>query len=117
MQKCNGIIAPKAQSTERFRKPKLPLLGLIGLAAGTVFATGAAKAGCLTGQPSVCSSTINADGQVGTTSYTSLPFASSIYGQSWGSSPGLIFNNLFWQVGKNFTNANTMKAARQYADK
>jgi hypothetical protein len=64
----------------------------------------------------VCSQTINADGQVGNTSYSSLPFASSIYAQSWGSSPGLMFNNLFWQVGTNFTNANTMTAARQFAN-
>ena len=80
-------------------------------------AAGTAEAGCLASQPTICSATINADGQVGGTSYSSLPFVSGIYGQSWGSSPGLIFNNLFWQVGKNFTNSSTMTAARQYADK
>jgi hypothetical protein len=117
METRDSIIAPQAQSTVTSQKLKAPLLALLGLAASMTLAPAAAHAGCLANQPSVCSATINADGQVGNTSYTSLPFVSSIYGQSWGSSPGLIYNNLFWQVGKNFTNANTMKAARQYADK
>jgi hypothetical protein len=92
------------------------------LAAATLFsaaflASPAVKAGCLVSQPSVCSQTINADGMVGNTSYRSLPFASSIYAQSWGSSPDLAPTNLFWQYGQNFTNGSTMLAARQYANK
>jgi hypothetical protein len=78
--------------------------------------SGSAKAACLANQPKICSPTINAQGQVGLTSYTSLPFASSIYGQSWGSSPQLAPGNLFWSSGTNFTNAITMLAARQYAN-
>src|SRR6185437_11087059 len=117
MQKRNGITARAAQTTSAVKKATPSLLGLGALAASAVLMAGTAQAGCLAGQSSICSSTINADGQVGTTSYSTLPFASSIYGQSWGSSPGLIFNNLFWNVGKNFTNSSTMLAARQYADK
>ena len=117
MKKRNGITAPGAQSTSPVKKATRSLLSLAALGASAVLMAGTAEAGCLAGQSSVCSPTINGDGQVGTTSYTSLPFASSIYGQSWGSSPGLIFNNLFWNVGKNFTNSATMLAARQYADK
>src|ERR1700743_2633473 len=116
MEKRDGIIAPEAQPQKVRRKSNLSLFGLAGLAASAVLAAGTAGAGCLAGQPSICSPTINADGQVGGASYTSLPFVTSIYGQSWGSSPGLIYNNLFWQVGTNFTNSNTMLAARQYAD-
>jgi hypothetical protein len=87
------------------------------LTAAAALAAEPGMAGCLSGMPSICSATINADGQVGGTNYNSLPFISSVYGQSWGSSPGLIFNNLFWNVGTNFTNSSTMTAARQYADK
>ncbi len=90
--------------------------GLAGLLAGLLLAAPVAEAGCLASQPSICSPTINADGQVGGTSYSSLPFASAIYAQSWGSSPGLIYNNLFWQVGTNFTNSVTMGVARGYAN-
>jgi hypothetical protein len=82
------------------------VVGLLAVLAGSAMSFQPVDAG-----------TINSQGQVGNTSYSSLPFASSIFGESWGSSPGLIFNNLFWQVGKNFTNPNTMKAAREYADK
>jgi hypothetical protein len=78
--------------------------------------SGPANAACLANQPKICSPTINAQAQVGLTSYTSLPFASSIYAQSWGSSPGLAPANLFWSSGTNFTNAATMLAARQYAN-
>jgi hypothetical protein len=49
----------------------------------------AAKAGCLAGHPEICSPTINAQGQVGLTSYESLPFSSTVYAQSWGASPSL----------------------------
>jgi hypothetical protein len=51
------------------------------------------------------------------TSYATLPFASTVFQQSWGSSPGLAPGNLFWQNGTNFTNPSTMQAARQYAAK
>jgi hypothetical protein len=81
------------------------------------FVAGTARAGCLANQPTICSPTINTQGEVGLTSYQSLPFSSGIYAQSWGSSPGLAPANLFWQSGTNFTNASTMAAARQYASK
>jgi hypothetical protein len=45
------------------------------------------------------------------TSYTTLPFVSSIYTTSWGSSAGLSPANLFWQSGSQFTNTSTMAAA------
>jgi len=79
--------------------------------------SGGAMAGCLVNQPTTCAATINADGQVGRTSYDTLPFASTIYAQSWGASPGLAPGNLFWQHGTNFTNPQTMAAARQFANK
>src|SRR6185437_13228592 len=79
--------------------------------------SGPVMAGCLVGQPKTCAATINAQGQVGRTSYEGLPFASSIYAQSWGASPGLAPGNLFWQQGTNFTNPQTMATARQYANK
>lgn len=85
---------------------KAPAFRLIALLTAIVPAAHPGRAG-----------TINVAGQVGNTSYSSLPFARNVYGQSWGASPGLIFNNLFWQYGKNFTNPTTMKAARQFADK
>jgi hypothetical protein len=87
------------------------------LAMTCLFLSGSAAADCLAGHPQICAPTINALGQVGRTSYETLPFASSIYAQSWGASPGLSPGNLFWQYGTNFTNANTMEAARQYARK
>src|SRR5580692_1054213 len=90
---------------------------LTTLAAALSLCAPATLAGCLTNQPKACAPTINADGQVGRTSYTSLPFASSVFAQSWGSSPGLAPANLFWQYGTNFTNASTMMAARQFANK
>jgi hypothetical protein len=74
-------------------------------------------AGCLSDPAQQCSSTINGQGQVGLTSYAHLPFAGHLYAQSWGSSPGLAPANLFWQSGSNFTNPNTMLAARQFAAK
>jgi len=86
------------------------LVPLLSLLSGTVVA------GCLAGHPNICAPTINAQGQVGRTNYETLPFASSIYGQSWGASPGLTPGNLFWQHGSNFTNPQTMASARQYAN-
>jgi hypothetical protein len=74
-----------------------------------------AIAGCLAGQPKICAPTINSSGQVGLTSYQALPFAGSIFAQSWGASPGLAPANLFWQYGTNFTNAQSMATARHYA--
>ena len=117
MKTHDGIIVPSARSTAYRKTSHASLFLLLGIIVSSACVTESAEAGCLASQPSVCSPTINASGQVGGTSYNSLPFLSSIYGQSWGSSPGLIFNNLFWQVGKNFTNSSTMTAARQYADK
>ena len=55
--------------------------------------------------------TINSEGQVGLTSYTKLPFASSVIAPSWGSSAGLSPANLFWQSGPHFTNTSIMAAA------
>jgi hypothetical protein len=79
--------------------------------------SGTVTAGCLVNQPKTCAPTIDAQGQVGLTSYETLPFASRIYAQSWGSSPSLAPGNLFWDRGSNFTNPITMIAARQYANK
>ncbi len=81
-----------------------------------LLSSGIAQAGCLAGQPKTCSPTIDAEGEVGMTSYTTLPFASSVYAQSWGSSPSLAPGNLFWQSGANFTNPTTMLTARRYAN-
>ena len=72
----------------------------------------AASAGCLTTAKTKCSAAINAEGLVGRTSYTAIPFVSSVYQISWGSSPGLAPVNLFWQSGANFTNLITMTNAR-----
>src|ERR1700761_9714037 len=74
--------------------------------------TSAASAGCLATAKTKCSAAINADGLVGKTSYTAIPFVSSVYQISWGASPGLAPANLFWENGKNFTNATTMTNAR-----
>lgn len=81
-------------------------LTVIGLAAS-------ASAGCL--RSGACAATISDEGKVGQTSYDTLPFASAVYAQSWGSSPTLAPGNLFWQSGSHFTNANTMAAAKQSA--
>ncbi|HEX4505598.1 MAG TPA: hypothetical protein VH722_07690 [Alphaproteobacteria bacterium] len=86
------------------------------LAACVLLVSNAAGAGCLHNQPSNCSPTINADGDVGQTSYTSLPFAGSIFAQSWGASAGLTPANLFWASGKTFTDAQTMREAKEAAD-
>src|ERR1700761_2027982 len=61
------------------------------------------------------SPTINTQGEVGQTDYSSLPFAGSIFAQSYGASAGLLPANLFWQYGSNFTNAKGMTQARQGA--
>ncbi len=58
---------------------------------------------------------LNAAGQVGSTSYVTLPFAGAVYQGSWGSTAGLEEANLFWQSGSHFTDPGTMAAARQAA--
>jgi hypothetical protein len=87
---------------------------LVALAFTIVAST--ASAGCLATNKTKCSAAINAGGLIGQTSYTILPFVSSVYQISWGASPGLAPANLFWQSGKNFTNAQTMANARIAAD-
>ena len=83
------------------------------LAAIVVMATAsAASAGCLATNKAKCSAAIASDGVLGRTSYTAIPFVSSVYQISWGASPGLAPANLFWENGKNFTNATTMTNAR-----
>ncbi|HEX4504197.1 MAG TPA: hypothetical protein VH722_00595 [Alphaproteobacteria bacterium] len=72
----------------------------------------AASAGCLVSAKAKCSAAINAEGLVGRTSYTAIPFVNSVYQISWGSSPGLAPTNLFWQSGSNFTSLTTMSNAR-----
>ncbi len=61
-------------------------------------------------------SPLNAQGQVGLTSYATLPFSSAVYQLSWGSTAGLAPMNLFWRDGSHFhektTMANAMEAAR-----
>ncbi len=56
-------------------------------------------------------STINPAGQVGLTSYATLPFQGAVFQQSWGSGSGLDPAQLFWQSGTHFTNASTMGQA------
>ena len=62
--------------------------------------SGSAQAGCLSSSSKTCSPTIDSDGEVGITSYSSLPFAGSVFAQSWGASAGLLPANLFWREGK-----------------
>jgi len=83
---------------------------LVALAFTIVAST--ASAGCLATNEAKCSAAINAGGLVGQTSYTAIPFVSSVYQISWGASPGLAPANLFWQSGTNFTNAQTMANAK-----
>jgi len=84
-----------------------------GILAVLACMTGAtASAGCLATNKAKCSTATNAGGLVGQTSYTAIPFVSSVYQISWGASPGLAPANLFWQSGTNFTNAQTMANAR-----
>ena len=83
---------------------------LVALASITIAST--ASAGCLATNKTKCSAAINTGGLVGQTSYTAIPFVSSVYQISWGASPGLAPANLFWQSGSNFTNLVTMTNAR-----
>jgi hypothetical protein len=81
-------------------------------ASAVVAAAPTAWAACLIGSTAKCAATINSSGLVGQTSYTALPFVSSVYQLSWGSSPSLSPANLFWQSGSNFTNTQTMANAK-----
>lgn len=78
---------------------------------GAAFPT---QAGCGTAKTTACANTIS-DGLTGLTSYSTLPFVSSVYQLSWGASPSLSPGNLFWANGTNFTNATTMANARSAA--
>ena len=98
-------------SPYRSAKSRLQFIGVIGALAMTAGAS-AATAGCLATNVTKCAATINSGGLVGQTSYTALPFVSSVYQISWGSSPSLSPGNLFWQSGSNFTNAQTMANAK-----
>src|SRR6185369_7310450 len=84
----------------------------IAAAIGFLGAASGASAGCLATNTAKCSAAINSSGLVGQTSYTTLPFVSSVYQLSWGSSPSLSPGNLFWQSGSNFTNPTTMANAK-----
>ena len=84
----------------------------IAAAIGFLGAASGASAGCLATNTAKCSAAINSSGLVGQTSYTTLPFVSSVYQLSWGSSPSLSPGNLFWQSGSNFTNPTTMANAQ-----
>lgn len=55
--------------------------------------------------------TVTPTGQVGLTSYITMPFMSQVYAPSFGSSPFLTPGELFWQKGTWFTNPNTMAAS------
>jgi hypothetical protein len=78
----------------------------------TLCTTADASAACTAGTKTVCARTISAIGQTGLTSYTTLPFVSSVYQLSWGSSPSLSPGNLFWDKGASFTNTVTMADAQ-----
>ena len=86
----------------------------VGVAAaiGLIAAGSSASAGCLVTNGSKCAATINSAGTVGQSSYTALPFVSSVYQISWGASPSLSPANLFWQSSANFTNTTTMANAK-----
>jgi hypothetical protein len=103
------IIAGSLNSTHGISKSKyLAVAAAIGLIA----AASGASAGCLATNGSKCAATINSAGTVGQTSYTTLPFVSSVYQISWGASPSLAPANLFWQYSANFMNATTMANAK-----
>ncbi len=57
-------------------------------------------------------SPLNADGDVGLTSYATLPWAGSIFQLSWGSGNGFDPAQWFWRSGSHFTDASTMGNAR-----
>jgi hypothetical protein len=97
--------------TDRGLKSSKKYFGVLA-ALAVMMTASAASAGCLATARTKCSATINADGLVGRTSYTQIPFVSSVYQISWGASPGLAPVNLFWQSGSNFTNLVTMANAR-----
>ena len=95
-------------------KSGLKYLGLL-VGAAAIAAASTASAGCLTSSSTKCAATINSSWLVGQTSYTTLPFVSSVYQLSWGSSPSLSPANLFWQSGANFTNPTTKMANAKIA--
>ena len=76
------------------------------------YVTAALLVGGLHVSTALATSTLNAQGQVGLTSYTTLPYAGSIFQLSWGSGNGLDPAQWFWQSGTHFTNASTMGNAR-----
>jgi hypothetical protein len=58
---------------------------------------------------------LDAEGEVGKTSYRKLPFQSEVYGPSWGASGGLAVSNLFWPATATFNDPQVMAQARQAA--
>ncbi len=56
--------------------------------------------------------TINENGEVGRTSYKTLPFQNDVWGQSWASTGGLSPCQLYWDKGPHFTNAKLMADAK-----
>lgn len=55
-------------------------------------------------------------GQVGRTSYVTLPFVSEVSQVSWGASSGMTPTILHWESGTHFTDASLMKKAQGVAD-
>jgi hypothetical protein len=78
---------------------------------GAAFALAAFSPGLADSDP-----TWNAAGEVGRTSYASVPFQNDFMMLSWGSSPELAPGELFWKEGPIFTDPKTMWAAHQAAD-
>src|SRR3569833_4055178 len=84
----------------------------VAAAIGVIAAASGASAGCLASNISQCAATISSAGMVGQSSYTTLPFVSSVYQISWGASPSLSPANLFWESSANFTNPTTTANAK-----
>jgi hypothetical protein len=117
MVMTHAIITASVHSTRRYSTGIFYIIALTVLGFSLIFLSGTASAGCLIDRPTTCAPTIDSQGQVGRTSYESLPFSSAVYAQSWDASPSLAPGNLFWNRGSIFTNPSTMGAARQYANK
>jgi hypothetical protein len=63
-------------------------------------------------QTQTTSPTVKPNGEVGMTSYITLPFSSTVIWDSWGSSPGLSPMNLFWQNGTWFNTQSNLTGAQ-----
>jgi hypothetical protein len=60
--------------------------------------------------------TLNDQGEMGRTSYITLPFVNDVSKVSWGATSGLAPANLHWESGTWFTNASNVQAAKNAAD-